>query len=174
MRIFLIAGKAGSGKAEIARYIKEYYIYKLEESVITEYSKYIKMFAKELTDWDGQNGNKPRRYLQLTGAELRNMDPNYFTKRMIEDINFYKNHVQNVIIDDVRMPNELKAIYDSYDNVYSIYVINQFSTSKLSIEEQSDITETALENYEDFDLTLINDDENTLKDKVFKFLEDNE
>lgn len=174
MRIFLIAGKAGSGKADVARYIKEYYIYKLEESVITEYSKYIKLFAKELTDWDGQNANKPRRYLQLAGAELRSMDPNYFTRRMIEDIDFYKNHVQNIIIDDVRMPNELKAIYDSYDNVYSIYVINQFSTSKLSIEEQSDITETALEEYPDFDLTLINDDEKTLKDKVFKFLEDNE
>lgn len=174
MRIFLIAGKAGSGKADVARYIKEYYIYKLEESVITEYSKYIKLFAKELTDWDGQNANKPRRYLQLTGAELRSMDPNYFTRRMIEDIDFYKKHVQNIIIDDVRMPNELKAIYDSYDNVYSIYVINQFSTSKLSIEEQSDITETALEEYPDFDLTLINDDEKTLKDKVFKFLEDNE
>ena len=42
MRIFLIAGKAGSGKNEVAKLIKEYYIYKLEECAITSYSKYIK------------------------------------------------------------------------------------------------------------------------------------
>lgn len=171
MKIFLVAGKAGSGKADVARYIKEYYIYKLEDSVITEYSKYIKSFAKELTDWDGQSLTKPRSYLQKTGAELRKVDPNYFTRRMIEDIDFYKNHVQNIIIDDVRMPQEIKAMYDSYDEVYSMYIVNQFSKSKLSIEEQTDITETALEDYHDFDITIVNDDEKTLKDKVFKFLE---
>lgn len=171
MKIFLVAGKAGSGKADVARYIKEYYIYKLEDSVITEYSKYIKLFAKELTDWDGQALTKPRRYLQQTGAELRKMDPNYFTRRMIEDIDFYKNHVQNIIIDDVRMPQEIKAMYDSYDEVYSMYIVNQFSKSKLTIEEQTDITETALEDCQNFDITIINDDEKTLKDKVFKFLE---
>jgi dephospho-CoA kinase len=172
MRIFLVAGKAGSGKADVARFIKEYYIYKIEESVITEYSKYIKMFARELTDWDGQDATKPRRYLQQTGAELRKLDPNYFTRRMIEDIDFYKNHVSNVIIDDVRMPNEIETMYESFDNVYSFCILNQFAPSKLSIEEQADITETALEGYQDFDYTIINDNNNTLRDKVFKILEE--
>ena len=41
MRIFLIAGKAGSGKNVVAKLIKEYYIYKVEECAITSYSKYI-------------------------------------------------------------------------------------------------------------------------------------
>jgi len=43
MRIFLVAGKAGSGKGEVAKLIKEYYIYKLESCIITEYSKYLKV-----------------------------------------------------------------------------------------------------------------------------------
>ncbi len=171
MRLFLVAGKAGSGKATVAKLIKEYYIYKLEDSVITGYSKYIKMFAKELTDWDGQATTKPRGFLQKTGAELRKMDPNYFTRRMTEDIEFYQNHVNNVIIDDVRMPNEIEKMYESFDNVYSFCVVNQFAPSQLSIEEQADITETALEEYSEFDYMIINDDESTLKDKVFKILE---
>ena len=33
MRIFLIAGKAGSGKNVVAKLIKEYYIYKVNESL---------------------------------------------------------------------------------------------------------------------------------------------
>ena len=53
MRIFLVAGSAGSGKGEVAKLIKEYYIYKLENCVITEYSKYLKLFVEE------KSGNFP-------------------------------------------------------------------------------------------------------------------
>ena len=52
MKIFVVGGKAGSGKGEVARFIKEFYIYKLESCVITEYSKYLKNFATEMTEWD--------------------------------------------------------------------------------------------------------------------------
>lgn len=171
MRIFLVAGKSGSGKNEVASYIKEYYIYKLEESVITSYSKYLKNFAKELSDWDGNSATKPRKLLQDLGREVRKYDEKYLTRRLIEDMEIYKNHVQNVIIDDVRMPLEIEDMKESFDEVYSIYVVNQFSQSKLSLEEQADVTETALEDYPGFDLIIANDDIKTLKDKVFKFLE---
>jgi hypothetical protein len=69
------------------------------------------------------------------------------------------------------MPLEIEEMRDNYDNVYALYIVNQFSPSKLSVQEQADITETALENYNDFDATIANDDQKTLKDKVFKFLE---
>ena len=39
MRIFLIAGKSGAGKNEVARYIKEYYIYKGERKEISDFDK---------------------------------------------------------------------------------------------------------------------------------------
>ena len=52
----------------------------------------------------------------------------------------------------------------------SIFLIT-FAPSKLTIKQQSDITETALERYTDFDYTIANDDINLLKDKVFKILE---
>jgi len=171
MRIFLVAGKAGSGKGEVAKLIKEYYIYKLESCVVTEFSKYLKGFAKELTDWDGNPNTKPRSYLQELGDKIRSVDSKYFINNMIDDLRIYESVVQNVIISDVRMPDEIEDIKLNYDNVYAIYVENQFSPSKLSIEEQSHITETALENYEDFDYILANDEMSSLKDKVFKYLE---
>ena len=65
MKIFLIAGKAESGKAEVAKMIKEYYIYQRKDAVITEYSKYLKEYAKEMTDWDGLKVNKPRKFLHI-------------------------------------------------------------------------------------------------------------
>ena len=171
MRIFLVAGKAGSGKNEVAKLIKEYYIYKLEECAITSYSKYIKQFARELTDWDGMDANKPRDFMQQIGDKIRSIDPYYFTSNMIKDISIYKEYVNNLVISDVRMPEEIEEIKENYDEVYAIYVVNQFGNSTLTIEQQSHITETALENYDEFDYTLANDTLESLKDKVFKYLE---
>ena len=171
MRIFLIAGKAGSGKNEVAKLIKEYYIYKLEECAITSYSKYIKNFALELTNWDGTESNKPRDFMQRLGDDMRKNDPNFLVSNMIKDITIYQKYVENVVISDVRMPNEIEEIKNSFDNVYSFYIVNQFGSSKLTIEQQSHITEVALEDYPDFDYIIANDDLSRLKEKVFATLD---
>ena len=171
MRIFLVAGKAGSGKGEVAKLIKEFYIYKKEECAITSYSKYIKNFALELTDWDGTDVNKPRDFMQEIGDKIRKNDPYYFTSNMIKDISVYENYVQNLVIADVRLPEEIDEIRNNFDDVYAFYVVNQFGQSKLTIEQQSHITETALESYNDFDYTIANDTLENLKEKVFTYLE---
>ena len=171
MKIFVIGGKSGSGKGEIAKFIKEYYIYKLKKVVITSYTKYLKLYARELTDWTGEEGNKPRGFLQEFGDKIREYDKYFFTKRMIEDINIYEGVCDIVIINDARMPWEIEEIKDNFSDVTSIYVENQFSKSKLSIKEQSHITETAFETYDEFDYTIANDELAKTKDKVFKILE---
>ena len=144
----------------------------LIDSFNDEFSKYLKLYATELTEWDGNPATKPREYLQNIGDLVRSMDSNFLISRMIEDIEVYKNYVQNVIISDVRFPKEIDEMALNYDNVYSIYVDNQFRESTLSLKEQSHPSETSLETYPDFDLSIANDsDLNSLKDKVFKFLE---
>ncbi len=171
MKIFVVGGKSGSGKNEVAKMIEEFYIYKLQKCVITEFSKYIKNFARELTDWDGLSQNKPREFLQQFGSYVRSYDEKFLTRRMIEDIELYKNYADIVIISDARMPLEFEEMKDNFDDVTSILVINQFSPSKLTLAEQSDITETALENYNDIDYVIANDELAKTKEKVFKILE---
>ena len=172
MKIFIVGGKSGSGKGEVAKFINEFYIYKLKKCVITEYSKYLKEFAKELTDWDGISQDKPRDFLQQFGSKIRAYDKYFFTKRMIEDINIYAlSGIDIVIISDARMPEEYEELKENFDDVYSLLVVNQFAQSKLTVAQQSHITETALEDYNEIDYTFANDDLTTLKDKVFKYLE---
>ena len=172
MKIFLIAGKAGGGKNVVAKLIKEYYVYKLEECAITSYSKYIKNFALELTDWDGNENTKPREFMQNLGDEMRKIDPDFLVSNMIKDITIYQKHVENLVISDVRMPNEIDMIKNAFDNVYAIYVVNQFSESKLTLKQQAHITENALEGYNDFDYVIANDELDKLKEKVFKILDE--
>ena len=174
MKIFVVGGKSGSGKNEVAKMIEQFYTYKLKKCVVTEFSKYIKLFVKELTDWDGISQNKPRRFLQTFGSKIRSYDERFLTKRMIEDITLYEDLVDVVIISDARMPLEFEDMKENFDDVTSILVINQFSPSKLSLEEQSDITERALEAYDEFDYIIANDELEKTREKIFKLLEDKE
>lgn len=172
MKIFIVGGKSGSGKNEVAKMIEEYYIYKLKKCVVTEFSKYIKLFATELTSWDGISKVKPRDFLQQFGAKIRKYDEHFLSRRMSEDIELYKDLVDVVIISDARMPREIEDIKNNFPDVTSILVINQFSKSNLTIEQQMDITERALENYEEMDYIIANDDLKLTKEKVFKILEE--
>ena len=172
MKIFVVGGKSGSGKGEVAKIIKEYYIYKLKNCVITGFTKYLKLFAMEMTDWDGVSANKPRDFLQSFGDQLRAYDEKFLTKRMVEDLNIYEKTVDVVVINDARLPLEIEEIKENFDDCYSIYVVNNFGKSTLTVEQQAHYTETALENYDEFDYIIANDTLPVLKEKVFKILED--
>ena len=69
------------------------------------------------------------------------------------------------------LKKEIEEIKNSFENVYAFYIVNQFGSSKLTIEQQSHITEVALEDYPDFDYIIANDDLSKLKEKVFAILD---
>lgn len=172
MKIFLVAGKAGSGKGEVAKIIKEYYLSLKKKPIITEYSKYLKLYANEILGWNGEEP-KPRKFLQDLGVTIReNMDmPHLLINRMIEDIKVYSLYYDVVIISDVRYPEEITEMKKTFNNVYAMYVVNQFGKSELTLEEQTHVTETALENYGSFDITITNDNINVLDNRVIEFIE---
>ena len=172
MKIYLVAGRAGSGKGEVAKIIKEYYLSKKRKPIITEYSKYLKLYANEILGWNGEEP-KPRKFLQELGVTIReNMDmPKMLVNRMIEDIKVYSLYYDVVIISDVRFPEEIEEMKKTFKDVYSIYVVNQFGQSELSLQEQTHVTETALENYSNFDVTITNDNINVLDNRVIDFIE---
>lgn len=162
MKVILISGKAGSGKDEVAKLLKMY----LGNTVITKLAKYIKLFAIEMTDWDGKEDDKPRTFLQEMGDNLRLLDKNFLTKRMIEDFKLYEKFYDYVIISDVRLVNEIEYIKANYLNVVTIRVNAKESTRKLTEKEKEHITETELDNYNNFDYVIENDFKDDLKDEV--------
>ena len=169
MRIFLIAGKAGGGKNEVANIIKE----ELPNTVITAFSKYIKLFALELTEWDGRDITKPREFLQNMGDKLRAIDEDFLTKRILEDLEVYKREgIENVVISDVRLVHELEYFKNlsGYD-VIAIRVNCSNSTRELTDSEKSHHTETALDTYQAFDYVVYNDMNENLKKEIKEILE---
>ena len=169
MKLFLIAGKAGSGKNEVAKIIKE----RLNATVITAFSKYIKLFALELTDWDGRDFNKPRTYLQEMGDKLRAIDEDFLTKRIKEDLEVYKNEgIQNVIISDVRLINEIEYFKNLKDiEVISIRVNCDTCKRDLTNDEKNHHTELELDNYNSYDYVINNKYDEELENDVIRMLE---
>lgn len=174
MKIFILAGKARSGKGEVATCIKKYYDKLGEKTVITEFSKYLKVFAKEMTDWNLSNENKPRKFLQEMGTYIRknlNM-PDFMIQRMKEDIKVYEKFYDNIIISDARFAKEIDYFKSHFPNVYSCYIINEHGNYDLSIEEAGHETEHALDEYNDFDFMIVNDSKENLMKKMQEILEE--
>ncbi len=169
MRAFLICGKAGSGKNEVASILKE----KLGKAIVTGFSKYIKLFARELTTWDGSDDNKPRAFLQNMGDTLRSIDKDYMTKRVYEDLKVYEHEgIENVIVSDVRLINEINYFKEKNDIETIVVRVNSTMSKRvLNEEEKNHLTETELDNYENFDFVINNNYDNTINNEVDKILE---
>ena len=173
MKIFVIAGKARHGKDTVASIIGE--IYKDKKVINLSYGSYIKEYAKKISNWDGFEETKPRELLQTLGTEVirKNIDEDFFIKRLCDDIKVYSYYFDVITISDARFPKEIDAPKEMFDNVYSIKVVRNGFSSPLSDKEQAHSTETALDNYDNYDFVIEND--GTIEDlekKVEKILED--
>lgn len=165
MKIILISGKAGSGKTSLAKRINEL----LPKTVITSFSKYIKLFALEMTNWEGNDSDKPREFLQNMGDTLRSIDHNFMCNRLMEDMKVYEMYYDYVIISDVRLVNELE--YFTKNNLYETYSIrinNNDNRRNLNNSEMNHITETDLDNYNKFNLII---DDNDIDNNIDKIVE---
>ena len=149
VKIIILSGHSGSGKTTISNIIK-----KCHDCIVLSYSSYIKNIALNVTDWSGSTLTKPRLFLQQFGDVLRNYDKNIFINRMLEDIYAYSYFYDLIVIDDARFASEIEVIKKNYD-VLSIRIMG----SKKPLEEnlKNHITETSLDNYNDFDYVIEND-----------------
>jgi len=173
MRIFIIAGKAGSGKNTCANFIKEYYEAKNQKVVITEISKYLKMYAKEIINWDGSYETKPRSFLQTIGSLIRYtlFDEDFLLKRLTDDIRLYQEYADVLVISDARLPYELDYL-KTLAHSTSIRVINKFSDYELKGEEKYHETETSLDNYNKFDYVFFNDTLENYHEQIVNMLKE--
>lgn len=175
LTIYLISGKARHGKTTTANMIKDHFKEKGLTTVVTSYGKYIKMYVKELTDWDGSDETKPRDLLQSlgTGVIRQKLGKNeFFVQRMDEDLDVYNEYVPAVMIDDVRLPIEIEYFKKRYpERVKSIHIIRPNFETELNTKQQSHITEIGLDGYNDYDYTITNDGSmDDLRAKVYKMI----
>ena len=84
-KIFVISGKANSGKDTTAEIIDNQIMLKGLKVVNLQISSYIKMYASKISGWDGSEDTKPRTLLQELGTSIirEKIDNEFFIKRLI-------------------------------------------------------------------------------------------
>lgn len=163
--VICICGKARSGKSLVGKYIYDYYVDNGYDVVFSPYTKYLKMYISEITGWDMTDKDKPRDLLQQLSSELikKKLNRNdFFINRQLEDIDIYSYFFDIIIIPDVRFPREIDVLKKKYNRVVSIGVIRNNYDSELTDSQKNDVTETALDNYSEYDYCIYNDDTDKL------------
>ena len=164
-KIIIISGKASSGKSLSANIIKE----NTNNTILLAYADYLKMYAKNISGWDGSEDTKPRELLQQLGVELikNNNNENMLINRIIEDIKVYSYFYDYIVITDARFPNEIESIKKEFDNVISVRINRNIYN--LDKKYQNHSTETGMDEYNNYDYVI--DNNSDLKALEIKVME---
>lgn len=155
--IFVLSGKAKSGKNLIADKIENYY--KNKRCIQISYAFYLKNYVKNIYDWSGSEEDKPRELLQKIGIDLikkQKLIAILLIRRVCEDIKVYSYFYDIIIITDARLKDEIEIPKRLFNNVVTIRIDSIYYDKKMTIEQMNHITETNLDNYNKFDY-VIND-----------------
>ena len=174
-KIYIICGKARHGKTTSATLIHDYCCKNNLKHVDLSYGNYIKEYAKKISNWDGSEENKPRELLQQLGTNIirEKLGDEFFIKRMIEDIKVYNFFFDIITISDARFPKEIDLIKASFKNVKAIHILRPNFDNGLTVEQKHHPSEIALDNYENYDIQIINDTTlEELNNKIIKIMEE--
>lgn len=160
--IFVTNGMARSGKDTFATIMNEIVPTKKYSSI-----DYIKEIAKQC-GWDGQKDEKSRKFLsdlKILTSQFNNLP---FRKIQEEIIKFYADETYNILLIDIREPNEIKRLCETYGSVKTI-LIRRNSVKNIT----SNMADAGVFNY-DYDFVI--DNNGTLdefKKTVEKFVKEN-
>ena len=162
-KIFILSGKAKSGKNYVADIISDYY----KNSIQISYAYYLKQYVKKISNWDGLEETKPRTLLQSLGIDLiKKIDKELLIRRVMEDIKVYSYFFDVIIVTDARLKEEIIIPKNLFD---CITIRINGKDNDLTLEQKNHITETDLDNYK-FDYIINNIDINKTKEEVLKLL----
>jgi len=170
--IFILSGKARSGKDLVANIIEEYFHNK--RCIKVSYAYYIKDYLKRMNKYDENNKDVYRTLLQEFGFNFlrKHIDLNFLTHRVEEDIEVFSYFYDVIIITDARLISEIEMPKEKYKNVITIRITNN-NDNNLTTEEKEHITETGLDSYSNFDYVINNNSTiEELKNNIIKIFKE--
>lgn len=176
-KIILISGKAEHGKTTLAELLKKSILEEYPDRKVTSmsYATTIKDYVKKYFGWDGSLENKPREILQKLGTDVirkKLNKPLFHAQRLAEDIEVLWDEFDYVLIDDCRFPNEYYYLKAKFPNeVIFINVYRPYHTSKLTEEQLKHESETALDNFDEYDYKFRNEDLKNLYTAISKVVQ---
>lgn len=177
MKVYVIGGKAKSGKNTLGEFIKE----ELKEAgykpCIMHITEPLYNYARNYFMWDSLTDDKPREFLQKMGIEIikeKMGKKKFLLNRLYEDIEILSNFFDAFVITDARLKDEFIDFKKSFENVVTIKLVRNNYDDMLSEEERKHITEVDIDNYNDFDVVVENTSIDALKEAAKKIVLESE
>ena len=161
-----ISGKAESGKTTFANFLKENFEEKGQKVILINYGDMVKYIARQYYNWSGEKDKEGRSLLQKIGtARGRKLDSLMWIKIVEKIIDVCSPDYDITIIADCRFPNELDYWDNNDKRMVKIRIERPNHESSLTAEQQVHTSETALNNYNNFDMTILNTSLDELKEQ---------
>lgn len=173
IKIYLVSGKAQSGKDTSADIIQSLYEAKGNTVLRIAYADDVKHICKTYFNWNGEKDEKGRELLQTVGTNIVREcmgRTNYWVHRVRDIITMTQGLFDVVLITDCRFPNEIEEIKKVYDEAISIRIERPSYDNGLTVAQNFHSSEIALDDYK-FDHKVVNDSdleslENKLKEII--------
>lgn len=158
--IYLIAGRARSGKNTLATFIQEELEKRGRKVCNIGLMRTLKGYCKDYFGWDGRDETKPRELLQEFGTGIireKMNKPLFHIVRLTEDIDILSNFFDDFIVDDVRFPIEVEEIKKRFNDTYAIYITrSNYVHDEMTEKQRHHVTETSLDNFNNYDIHIEN------------------
>ena len=166
-RLYLMCGKARHGKDTFSGFLKEVYEENGKKLIITQLSKYIKYYAREMTGWNLTEDDKPRALLQELGTDIireKLGKADLFINRMIDDVEIFSCFYDAIVISDVRFKKEVDDLRRAFPDLVAIHINRPNFDNGLTEEQKNHKTEIDLDDYDKFDEKIVNTTLDKLKE----------
>ena len=166
-RLYLMCGKARHGKDTFSGFLKEVYEENGKKLIITQLSKYIKYYAREMTGWNLTEDDKPRALLQELGTDIireKLGKADLFINRMIDDVEIFSCFYDAIVISDVRFKKEVDDLRRAFPDLVAIHINRPNFDNGLTEEQKRHKTEIDLDDYDKFDERIVNTTLDKLKE----------
>ena len=169
-KIYILSGKAKSGKNLVGNIIEEYY--GKENCIQIAYAYYIKDYLIRMGKYSEQEKSKFRTLLQEFGVDFlaKHIDSKFLIQRVLQDIEVFSYFYDVIVITDARFDYEIEIPKQYVEDVTTIRIINS-DENNLTALEKKHITEVGLDAYPNFDYVIENNSNiQNLKDKTIEIL----
>ena len=177
MKIYVIGGKAKSGKNTFGKYLREELKNYGYHPCVMHITEPLYSYARNYFEWDENIDEKPREFLQKMGTEIikeKLNKPFFLLDRLSEDIEILSNFFDVFIITDARLKIEFEELRKRYSDVVSIKIEREHYDDELTLAEKEHITETEIDTYNEFDYNIKNTSILTLKEEAKKIVKNEE
>ena len=173
MKIFVIGGKAKTGKSTFGKYLMEELKKKGYKPCVMHLTEPLYNYAKDYFSWDEEKDEKPREFLQHMGIEIikeKMHKPYFLINRTCEDIEILSNFFDTFIITDARLIMEFTEFNRRFDDVVTIKLERENYNNGLNNKEENHITETEIDDYTKFSYIIKSESLEKLREEAIRIV----